>query len=336
MAHMIDFSNARANMAFRGENPWHGLGSRLTDGAPLEQWQREAGMLHECALATVAYKPRIAGMADADARVRIADDQRVLYRNDTGAALGIVSPDYKIVQPREVIHFFRDLTERHGWEMETAGCLKGGRVAWALAKATEQGSLDLGGADISRPYLLLSTSFDGSRATEARFTAVRVVCHNTISAAWSSKANVKVRHSSEFNADRAKVELKVGDAWAEYCAAAKLLASTPAGTEHTLEVLFRAYFDKSADAMRADENAKAQVKRLLERVEPVLARAPGQNTDAARGSLWGVVNAVTYDVDHTYPTRGAAGTENRFMSAQFGLGDQIKRRAMQAAMLIAA
>ena len=28
MAHELDFSNGRANMAYVGEKPWHGLGRR--------------------------------------------------------------------------------------------------------------------------------------------------------------------------------------------------------------------------------------------------------------------------------------------------------------------
>jgi hypothetical protein len=34
----------------------------------------------------------------------------------------------------EILHFYRDLTEQSGFELETAGVLKGGKKFWALAK----------------------------------------------------------------------------------------------------------------------------------------------------------------------------------------------------------
>lgn len=344
MAHMIDMSNDRANMAYKGEVPWHGLGQALTAGASLEQWAQEAGMAWEARLASVAYRP-IIGDADpksADPRnfaAKVDNEHRVLYRSDTGAALGIVSPDYRIVQPSKgehsVIGFFRDLTEKHGFELETAGCLRGGRIAWAMAKAGS--SFGIGKGDEQKPYLMLSTSFDGSRATEARFCAVRVVCNNTINIAWKENGEVvKVRHSSSFDADRVKVKLEVGEAWVSYCEKARILATAPADPDRTLDVLMAAYFGRSVEDMQKSDEDKARGKRIIERLTPILAGAPGQNTEAASGSLWGVLNAVTYDVDHTFPTRGANGFENRFVSAQFGVGAAIKARALRSALAMAA
>ena len=45
----------------------------------------------------------------------------------------VVSQRYQVVQPREILEFYRDLTEMSGFELETAGVLKGGRKFWALA-----------------------------------------------------------------------------------------------------------------------------------------------------------------------------------------------------------
>jgi hypothetical protein len=38
-----------------------------------------------------------------------------------------VSNRYQVVQPREILEFYRDLTEISGFELETAGVLKEGR-----------------------------------------------------------------------------------------------------------------------------------------------------------------------------------------------------------------
>lgn len=39
------------------------------------------------------------------------------------------------------------------------------------------------GQDVVRPYVLFATSYDGTMATIAKFTAIRVVCNNTMTMA---------------------------------------------------------------------------------------------------------------------------------------------------------
>lgn len=109
----------------------------------------------------------------------------VLYRRDTGAALGIVSNEYRVVQPKEVMSFFGELVSASKCQLETAGALSRGRQIWALARMNEEEPVING--DLVRPYLLLTTSFDGSFSTTAKLTAVRVFCHNTLSIALRRK-----------------------------------------------------------------------------------------------------------------------------------------------------
>src|SRR6202044_3294118 len=101
--------------------------------------------------------------------------------------------NFKIVQPGAVLEFFRDLTAAAGFTLETAGTLFGGKRFWALAAIGETASI-ADPADKMKGYLLLSTACDGSMATEARYTTVRVVCNNTLSSARSAGAKVRVTH----------------------------------------------------------------------------------------------------------------------------------------------
>jgi hypothetical protein len=41
----------------------------------------------------------------------------------------------------EILHFYKDLTEQSGFELETAGVLKGGKKFWALAKTGQTSAL---------------------------------------------------------------------------------------------------------------------------------------------------------------------------------------------------
>jgi len=105
------------------------------------------------------------------------EEQRVLYRSDTHAPLSVVSQRYQEVQPKEILEFYRDLTEQSGFELETAGVLKGGKKFWALARTGQSSALK--SKDVSNGYILLATAFDGTLATTAQFTSIRVVCKNT-------------------------------------------------------------------------------------------------------------------------------------------------------------
>ena len=205
MSHELDMTRGRPAMAFTGEVPWHGLGARLSEGAALEVWQAEAGLDWEARKAVVRFgREAIDSLTGQPTTVDSTDPSNcVLYRSDSGLPLSIVSARYQPVQPREIIEFYRDLTERHGFTMETAGAIKEGRKIWALARTGETSTLP--GNDHMRGYLLLATSFDGSMATQARFTSIRVVCNNTLTAASSGKADVSIRHNTSFNADDVKI-----------------------------------------------------------------------------------------------------------------------------------
>lgn len=93
-------------------------------------------------------------------------DQKVFYRSDTLEPLSVVSHRYQVVQPAGVLEFYQDLTEVSGYELETAGLLKGGRKFWALAHTGQ--STTLKGKDEVGGYLLLATPCDGTLTTVAK------------------------------------------------------------------------------------------------------------------------------------------------------------------------
>jgi phage/plasmid-like protein (TIGR03299 family) len=108
-----------------------------------------------------------------------------------------------VVQPKEVLEFYRDLTEVSGYELETAGVLKAGRKFWALARTGKESALK--GNDVVKGYLLLATSCDGTLATTATPTTIRVVCNNTLSIALNGASSaIKVPHSTSFDAQRSR------------------------------------------------------------------------------------------------------------------------------------
>ena len=174
MAHELATAN---DMAFIGDTPWHGLGNKLPPNQPIEVWQKSAGMDFEIKQTEVLFNSA-SGDGSNMLNLRSNPDATVLYRSDNHEPLSVVSKRYKVVQPKDVLGFYRDLVSVGGFQLETAGVLRGGKKLWALAKTGQETML--AGGDKVKAYLLLATSCDGSLATTAQFTSIRVVCNNTL------------------------------------------------------------------------------------------------------------------------------------------------------------
>ena len=335
MAHLIE------TMAYAGQTPWHGLGEHLPEHQPLEVWAQAAGMNWQIQESPVHYaidNPLNASMFGT------FDEQKVLYRSDTNTGLSVVSNRYQVVQPMEVLEFYRDLTEQAGFELETAGVLKGGRKFWALAKTGH--STALKGNDVVNGYLLLATSCDGSLATVAMPTTVRVVCNNTLSIAVNNSENaVKVSHRSVFDADAVKQRLGVAVShWDQFMYEMKVLSERKVSTKEA-----NAYFETllTQTTPQSSETTPSGLRLLKPSTTPIIpneraykklqamygGQGRGAELTAAKNTAWGLLCAVTEFVDHE---RQARSTENRLDSAWFGNGAQMKQQALSQALQLVA
>lgn len=323
MSHELDTTTGREAIAYVGQTPWHGLGQLMLPGLPIGIWLKQAGLDWHCLRAGVEFDRQ-------DGTRGTSDKDTVLYRSDSGSVLSIVDKGYRPVQPNQILEFFDDLTKQHGFQLETAGSLKGGRKIWALAKTPHE--FTLRGNDRTQLYLLLATSFDRTMSTQARWTGVRVVCNNTIEIATMGRADVVVPHSTDFDADKVKVKLEVGDAFEKFAANAKDMSERLISKEESAHFLLNVYLGlETAEqrlAVAEDPKVMVQIDKLTARMQQALFNSPGAHLASARGTLWGVLNAVTNDVDFSKPARSQ---ENRLNSAWFGPGAQIKQRAWELA-----
>lgn len=314
MAHLIE------TMAYKGQTPWHGLGNPLTDKQPLEVWLRESGMDWDIKSTPVRYLTEDSAEIYADAKV--------LFRSDTGDALSVVSNRYQEVQPREVLEFYRDLVDLGGFELETAGVLKGGKKLWALARTGEETLLK--GGDLVKGYLLLATACDGSLATTAQFTSVRVVCNNTLQmATGDSVGAIKVPHSTKFDADKVKQQLGISSGhWKKFIKNIRGLADRPV---HPFEA--RRYLVEVLGDPEISYYKQPNLKVINHVFDLYVGSGMGANLASANDTAWGLLNAVTQYVDHE---RRARSSDNRLDSAWFGMGASIKQKALDEALLLSA
>jgi len=323
---MIDETTGRAAIAYAGKTPWHGLGQQLSEGADIDTWTREAGLGYSVQACDVQYEtPAVTGL-------QVWPERKVLTRSDTGAPLAVVSKDYRVVQPAEVMDFFRKLSDIGGFQMETAGALSEGRRVWALARVGDGAPVVDG--DLVKPYLLLGTSYDGTMATIAKFTAIRVVCNNTITPAVNGRADetdkgylkssVRVLHSAQFDADAVRLQLGiVADQFERFIVQSRQLARRDMNfteADQFVQELLRPYHQSALEI--TDTKAYKRVIELWQ------GRAIGSDILSASkvsGSRWAMLNAVTQLVDHE---RGRSDN-TRLESAWFGTGAALKNRALE-------
>ena len=330
MAHEVQ------TMAYVGDEPWHGLGNKLSPNQPIEVWAEQAGMDRRIESSDVSY---YANHAAGGQLIMPFPDNKVLYRSDTLEPLSVVSQRYQEVQPSEILEFYRDLTEQADFELETAGVLKGGRKFWALAKTGQ--STALKGKDVSNGYILLATACDGTLATTAQFTSIRVVCNNTLAISLADKSGsvVKVPHSTVFDAEKVKNQLGISvKHWQEHMYQMKQLTErrvTQAEATNYLNRLFNdvddslIVFPTNKQTQKAVPNAKAmnQIMTMFN------GQGRGADLDSARDTAYGLLCAVTEFVDHE---RRAMSTDHRLDSAWFGTGANLKQKGLEEAMKLVA
>ena len=319
MAHMIDTTSRSTASYASTQREWHGLGQMMQRGAAIEEWQRQAGMDYQIKRGYIRYATaRFDEAHDAIGNLKKVEDKVVLFRSDTGAALGVVSDGYKVVQPAEVLEFFREWADAGGVTIESAGVLFGGKRYFATAKLADAVSID-GGRDRVVPYALLSTSADGTLATEARWTTVRVVCNNTLRMAMGSKSEFKVSHRSVFNPSNARDAIEAAqEDFGAFMTTARALANIKVDSQKAEELTLKLVM-KSSEEVARESAAFARIMALFN------GDAKGANFETAHDTAWGWLNAVTEYADHHVRARS---DENRQASALWGPGDALKAKAL--------
>lgn len=319
MAHCVE------SMAFTGTTPWHGLGKQLTENQPIEVWAQEAGMDWEIKETPVRFMS--AGNHEKSALLTYPE-RKVLFRSDTQEPLSVVNQRYQVVQPREILEFYRDLTEMSGFQLHTAGVLKGGRKVWALAK-TGQSTL-LRGNDLVEGYVLLATACDGTLATTAQFTSVRVVCHNTLSIALDNgQGVVRVPHSTQFNPQAVKDELGISvTSWDAFMYRMKHLSERKVSHKEAEDFFLTLFSTQNKE--NATSLATQPMKKALALYE---GHGRGAELNTAKGTALGLLNSITEFIDHE---RRAHSQDHRLDSAWFGQGATLKQKALNQSLALLA
>lgn len=333
MAHMVE------SMAYANDVPWHGLGNNVDPNVSIEQMLVAAGINWE-----VRMHPLFAQVGDSKVAI---PNKAALLRSTDNKVLTVASPQWKPVQNREVLEFFRDYVQAGGATLETAGSLNGGKTIWGLANLGH--GFTVGNGDAVKGYLLLASHHEMGKATTVRLTSVRVVCANTMAVAINgAKAAYSQNHLTTFNAEKARQTLGLAhEGMVKLEMNAKALANLKLSQYDTVRFLAQFFqpaaaeaqatnaaevaatgvgdYSVTVDKLLQDANARS---RQLHEVLVSNEKAPG----ALPGTGWGVLNAVTYWSDHVAGRDRSA----RLNKSWFGSNGDIKLAVEKGLLELAA
>jgi phage/plasmid-like protein (TIGR03299 family) len=318
MAHMVE------TMAYAGELPWHGLGTKVESDISIDEMIKVAGLDWR-----VVKVPSYATFNDE----QIYSGHDMLIRESDGQPLDMVKQNWIPVQNADAFEFFREFCDAGDMEMHTAGSLQDGKRVWCLAKVKDDFTIN--GQDKVDSYLLLTNPHMYGRAVDIRFTPIRVVCNNTLTLSLGQQAEyqVSLSHKKAFDPEEAKMLLGLAkDKMAKYKDMAEFLSSKRY-TDESLRNYFVEVFPNQnpktkgtlfvpSNVVEFDKYASKNAKRAME----VVKTQPGANF--AEGSFWQAFNAVTYMTDHEL----GRAADTRLNSAWYGINKTKKVNALEKAL----
>ena len=192
MAHEIYIKkDGKAAMMYVGEDPWHGLGTKLVNPPTSLEAIRAAGLDWE-----VDKFPLFAQFGKDRQFMKKVDRYALMpvdrIESPDCPVLGVVGQDYGIVQNRDAFTFFDPIISEKLATYETAGALGEGERVWVLAKLP--GDIVVHKDDKVIKYLLLVNSHTGMASVQIKLTPVRVVCNNTLTMALSFGESMRIPH----------------------------------------------------------------------------------------------------------------------------------------------
>lgn len=317
------------------EPAWHKLGYVFEEAVSANKAFDTAGR----------YKVELRDLQIADTDLTIG--QRAILRpainevEDVTEVFGIVGADYHLLSPDDAVNLWDEHIAR---PLETFGVLGKGET---LFMSTYLPTIDVKGDEV-RNYLLYCSQMTGSNAEQIIVTPQRTVCENTLIVARDLSTDlfrvrhdehVKVRVGGWLTGVYERAEAKV-DALKEVFGILATKKATPANIKR---VTMAAYPDPKKPSRNApddvmeirfgwyDENVKS-IQRLRDTaVDLFHGSGTGMDITAAKGTLWGLYNAVVELEDY----KQGGNAPSAATSSLFGTRAAVKQRAFSAVASIA-
>lgn len=289
-----------------------------------------------------------------DARTPVTHN--AVRRMDTGAVIGVTGPGWKPLQNSEVFEIVEPWVASGEAVYDCAQSLYGGKRVFVSVRFTSIDSAEIVKGDEVRPYGFLGHAHDGSLAIRFGPSGVRVVCCNMFRAVMGSEPFIRVQHRKNakkmLEQARELVDVQRG-AWAAKVEQFRALAGVQIDAK-TLTNVVRAFaksagmtaaakaaeppalvsLDSVLDMVEMPETAIVPAKpsamdELIERITENMECGRGSDVAGVRGTLWGLYNAMTEEVQHE---RGYKNPDNRTNAILFGEAARASDAALRVCM----
>lgn len=317
MAHLVE------TMAYAGDVPWHGLGTKVEDDLTPAEMMEAAGLDWTVSRRPV-FVPQTPGFDHVEGTLT-TKDWGMLVRDSDNHILGPCGKNYVPIQNEEVFGFFDKFVKNGDMTMGTAGSLENGRQVWGLANIKQ--GFKLPGGDEVQGHLLISHPHQWGKSLTIMFTPVRVVCNNTLTMALGMGGErFRMPHVRSFDAEvQAAAEQALGlasDQLEQFEEQSQFLASKQYKEDDFDRFLAQLFQPTLVVDNTVD---RTQFNRTCETVHSLIGTQPGAKM--SEGSWWSALNAVTYYVDH----KAGRNRDASLNSAWFGPRAATKRKALQLA-----
>ena len=308
-----------------GERAWHGMGT-VTDGTlPAREAFEKANALFTVEKRELQLPRFNQELADVDtcggpdAGIYYAPSGTFgIVRTDSQQLLGVVSQQYEIVQNDSLLRMAEFIREEV--DMDCVIVLShGSKICFT---ATLRGAqTDIVPGDTVKRRIVGYLGHDGKTGCGAKFTNIRVVCQNTLTAALNeSGAHSSIRHKNGANANFDALINSIDVARQDFVTECDLMREFSRASMGSL------LFDDFVDEVYNVEEGKTFRKRDKLRA----AFRIGYGSEFAPNSVWAGINAITQIETSTRNTTHAKGNA-QFARGTFGAGAQISKRAFKVA-----
>lgn len=251
--------------------------------------------------------------AEEQADPILADGWKALVRSDTRTVLHVARDSYTVVQNETLWDIADAMVSLPNVQYETAGLLKGGRIAWVLALLDEPVQID-GDESPTYPFVLATTTHDGSGALRAAAVSVRVVCWNTWSAATTQGDQTGLvytfRHVGEVSKRFEEARDAIRGVRVQHEAFVELAneLATLSVDDKARETFVQRFIPMPKVAVSVSDRVVGNIERAREQVRAIIAGPTVQGAGIG-GNAYGLFEAGIEYLDHE---RRALSAETRF------------------------
>ena len=301
-----------------GQAAWHGEGVVTEGTLPAREAFETADALFTVEKRELEF-PLVNENGPSPVRFTQPADVYAVVRTDTQALLGVVSKQYEIVQNDSLLRMAEFIREEV--DMDCVIVLSDG--AKVCFTATLRGAeTDIVPGDTVKRRIVGYLGHDGKTGCGAKFTNIRVVCQNTLTAALGEAggAHSSIAHKGEANNrfDSLINSIDVSrQQFVDECELMREFSRASMGLDG-----FRDFVD---EVYNIDEG---QVFRKRQHLENAFYN--GFGASYAPASIWSGINAITQVETSTRGTTAAKG-RSQFARGTFGAGAQISKKAFAVA-----